>query len=85
MIPLFRTDGVMDAGGSRIVGKNHLKLAMEHPDYRGGPYSGIAFQQGEQYALISKNIPFNMVYHLEENEWNGSRTLQFQVKDIKFT
>lgn len=85
MTPLFRTDGVMDAGGSRIVGKNHLKLAMEHPDYRGGPYSGIAFQQGEHYTLISKNIPFNMVYNLEENEWNGSRTLQFQVKDIKFT
>jgi single-stranded-DNA-specific exonuclease len=84
MAPLFMTKGVMDAGGSRIVGKNHLKLSVVHPDIAGGPFSAIAFQQGERFGLIEKQIPFNICYHIEENEWNGSVNLQFNIKDIKF-
>jgi single-stranded-DNA-specific exonuclease len=84
MAPLFMTKGVMDAGGSRIVGKNHLKLSVVHPDIAGGPFSAIAFQQGERFGLIEKQIPFNICYHIEENEWNGSVNLQLNIKDIKF-
>lgn len=85
MAPLFMTQGVMDAGGSRIVGKNHLKLSVVHPDIAGGPFSAIAFQQGERFGLIEKQIPFNICYHIEENEWNGAVNLQLNVKDIKFS
>jgi single-stranded-DNA-specific exonuclease len=85
MAPLFVTKGVMDAGGSRIVGKNHLKLSVVHPDIAGGPFSAIAFQQGEQFGLIEKQIPFNICYHVEENEWNGTVNLQLNIKDIKFS
>ena len=82
--PLFKTDGIIDAGGSRIVGKNHLKLFVVHPEISGGPFSAIAFQQGELLSKIEKGIPFNICYHVEENEWNGSVSLQLNVKDIKF-
>ncbi len=85
MAPLFVTNGVMDAGGSRIVGKNHLKLNVVHPEIAGGPFSAIAFQQGEQFGLIEKQIPFNICYHVEENEWNGLVNLQLNIKDIKFS
>ena len=84
MAPLFRTDGIVDAGGSRVVGKNHLKLSVVHPEISGGPFSAIAFQQGEQIDKIEKGIPFNMCYHIEENEWNGTISLQLNSKDIKF-
>ena len=84
MAPMFRTDGIVDAGGSRVVGKNHLKLLVVHPEISGGPFSAIAFQQGEQIVRIEKGIPFNMCYHIEENEWNGSVSLQLNSKDIKF-
>jgi single-stranded-DNA-specific exonuclease len=84
MAPLFMTKGVMDAGGSRIVGKNHLKLSVVHPEIAGGPFSAIAFQQGEQFGMIEKQIPFNICYQVEENEWNGSVNLQLNIKDIKF-
>jgi single-stranded-DNA-specific exonuclease len=84
MSPLFRTDGLVDAGGSRVVGKNHLKLLVVHPDISGGPFSAIAFQQGAQIEKIEKGIPFNMCYHIEENEWNGSVSIQLNGKDIKF-
>jgi len=84
MSPLFRTDGIIDAGGSRIVGKNHLKLYVVHPEISGGPFSAIAFQQGNHFGMIEKGIPFNICYHVEENEWNGSVSLQLNIKDIKF-
>jgi single-stranded-DNA-specific exonuclease len=82
--PLFRTDGIIDAGGSRIVGKNHLKLYVVHPEISGGPFSAIAFQQGDHFEKIEKGIPFNICYYVEENEWNGSVSLQLNIKDIKF-
>jgi single-stranded-DNA-specific exonuclease len=85
MAPLFVTNGVIDAGGSRVVGKNHLKLNVVHPSITGGPISAIAFQQGEHFALIDKQIPFNICYHIEENEWNGSVNLQLNIKDIRFS
>jgi single-stranded-DNA-specific exonuclease len=84
MSPLFRTDGIIDAGGSRIVGKNHLKLCVVHPEISGGPFSAIAFQQGVHFEKIEKGIPFDICYYLEENEWNGSVSLQLNIKDIKF-
>jgi len=83
LAPLFITKGVVNAGGTRIVGKNHLKLYVVHPDVHGGPFSVIAFQQGDHMNLIDKGIPFDLCYHVEENEWNGTVTLQLNVKDIK--
>jgi single-stranded-DNA-specific exonuclease len=85
MAPLFETDGLVDAGGSRVVGKNHLRLNVIHPEISGGPCSAIAFQQGEHSGLIEKGIPFDLCYHLEENEWNGQVSLQMNVRDIRFT
>jgi single-stranded-DNA-specific exonuclease len=84
MAPVFRTDGIVDAGGSRVVGKNHLKLSVVHPEISGGPFSAIAFQQGEHISKIEKGLPFNNCYHIEENEWNGTVSIQLNIKDIKF-
>jgi len=84
MAPLFETDGVVNAGGSRLVGKNHIRLTVVHPEISGGPCSAIAFQQGEHFGLIDKGIPFDICYHIEENEWNGQLSLQLNVKDIRF-
>ena len=84
MAPVFETDGVVNAGGSRLVGKNHIRLTVVHPEISGGPCSAIAFQQGEHFHLIDKGIPFDICYHLEENEWNGQVSLQLNVRDIRF-
>lgn len=82
--PTFETDGINDTGHARIVGKNHLKLEVFHLDVSGFPFSAIAYQQGEHLERISKGEPFNICYHIEENEWNGVKSLQLNIKDIKF-
>lgn len=88
MAPVFWTDNVIDAGGSRPVGGlRHLKLTMAQVgDQELGiaPLSGIAFQQGDLFDRIHDGEPFSICYHLEYNTWQGKTTLQLNVKDIKF-
>ena len=81
--PVFCSNGVTDIGLARIVGKNHLKLSVVHPNKNGFPISAIAFQQGEYIEQIAGGLPFNIVYHIEENEWNNKISLQLNIKDIK--
>lgn len=82
--PLFMTPGLVDTGKARVVGKNHLKLEVVHPDISGFPFSAIAFQQGHHYDRIRDGATFSACYHIEENEWNGVKSIQLNVKDIKF-
>ena len=88
MAPVFWTDGVYDAGGSRPVGGHrHLKLTVsQNGDQELGlaPFSGIAFQKGDLFDRIHDGEPFSICYHLEYNTWQGKTTLQLNVKDIKF-
>lgn len=84
MSPVFQTDNVKDAGYSKVVGNNHIKLAVINPEITSYPFSGIAFQQADSFPYIQKGFPFSICYHIEENEWNGKTSLQLNVKDIKF-
>ena len=83
MAPIFMTEGVVDTGYACIVGKNHLKLSVIHPDISGFPVSCIAFQQGDKLPIVQSGKPFSICYHIEENEWNGHVSLQLNIKDIK--
>lgn len=84
MAPVFQTNGVIDTGRARVVGKNHLKFEVVHPETRGFPFPAIAFQQGKHFERVASGEPFNICYHVEENHWNGNVTLQLNVKDISF-
>ena len=84
MSPIFQTDNVKDAGYSKIVGNNHIKLSIINTEIASYPISGIAFQQADYFPYIQKGFPFSICYHIEENEWNGKTSLQLNVKDIKF-
>jgi single-stranded-DNA-specific exonuclease len=83
MSPVFMTQGVLDAGHARIVGKNHLKLSVYQTDVRCNPFPAIAFQLGEHFSTIEKNIPMDICYHIEENDWNGTKSIQLSLKDLK--
>jgi len=83
MSPVFRTNGIVKANTARIVGKNHLKLDVVHPEIQGGPYPAIAFQQGEYLSAIEKGLAFDICYHVEENEWNGNKEIQLNIKEIR--
>jgi single-stranded-DNA-specific exonuclease len=83
MSPLFRSDGVRDNGRGRIVGNNHLKLSVIQ-DKRQSTFDGIGFQLGHHHPMIESEA-FNIVYHIEENNFNGRTSLQLNIKDLKFS
>ena len=84
MSPVFMTHDTVDTGHARIVGKNHVKMTVFQESVRSAPYSAIAFQQGEKYDSIQKGQSMNICYHIEENEWNGVKNIQLNIKDIRF-
>jgi single-stranded-DNA-specific exonuclease len=60
----------------------HLKLRLD--DGRGGPsYDAIAFRLGHLAEHFQKPRHIDIAYTLEANEWNGSRTLQLNIKDLR--
>ena len=84
--PVFWSDNIVDAGGSRPVGGHkHLKLTVrQQGDDERNVFSGIAFQKGDLFSRIHSGEPFSICYNLEYNYWQGKTTLQLNVKDIKF-
>ncbi|OFY67029.1 MAG: single-stranded-DNA-specific exonuclease RecJ [Bacteroidetes bacterium RIFCSPLOWO2_02_FULL_36_8] len=83
MAPVFMSETVYDSGFARKVGSNHLKMVLRQENSIS--FDGIAFGMAEHYPYISRGIPFNACYCVEENEWNGRRTVQLNVKDVNYT
>ena len=83
-VPVFVTRELVDTGGARIVGSNHLKFSAIPIMERTSPYPAIAFQQGEALMRMRKGERFDLCYQLEENYWRGRTEIQLNVKDIKF-
>lgn len=87
MSPVFLTENVIDTGYAKLVGKKepkHLKFSVVHPDRTGNPVPAIAFNQGHHLEKMENGAPFKICYHIDENNWLGTTTLQLRVLDIKF-
>lgn len=82
--PVFRSSGVKDNGKGRVVGNNHLKLTLMQEGSQLGVYDGIAFQLGHHHPMVEQQEAFDVVYHIEENNFNNRITLQLNIKDLKF-
>ncbi|MBL4708308.1 MAG: single-stranded-DNA-specific exonuclease RecJ [Flavobacteriales bacterium] len=83
MKPNFLSKRVKDNGSGRIVGSDHLKLDMVDFENPGTPIPAIAFGLGNHFDLIKSGQAFDIVYHIEENEWNGRVNLQLSIQDIR--
>lgn len=83
MRPLFCSQNCIDSGGSKLVGKDssHLRLSIQTIH---GPLIGIGFGLGKHFKRIQKGEAFDVLYTVDQNEWNGQLSLQLKVKDIRF-
>ncbi|ASQ91714.1 single-stranded-DNA-specific exonuclease RecJ [Prosthecochloris sp. GSB1] len=82
--PLFLSSGLRLSGLPRLLKGKHVKFAVR--DVQGGIYDVIAFGREDIYRALERGSrkPFSIVYSLEENEWNGRKSLQLKLKDMAF-
>jgi single-stranded-DNA-specific exonuclease len=78
--PVFVVRNVTDTGYSKIVKDAHLKLLITQDNII---FSGIGFNLANKYDQLAGKQPVDIVFTLDENEWNGSKHLQMKVIDLK--
>lgn len=83
MAPVFMASEVRDNGSGRCVGsdKSHLRLVIQRGNDR--PITGIGFGLGDKESIAVNGNYFKMAYSIDENEWNGTVSLQLKIRDIK--
>lgn len=83
MTPVFMTKNIKDTGYAKPLGQNdeHLKLFVKQNNSEG--FGAIGFGLGNKIELIKNQNPFEAVYCIDENEFNGTVTIQLRIKDLK--
>jgi single-stranded-DNA-specific exonuclease len=82
MRPVFISRGIQDFKGySKVVKDQHIKFVVCQKGQE-DVMDGIAFNMADKFDIIEKG-KFDMVYTVEENEFNGAIKLQVKVLDIK--
>ena len=86
MTPVFLSKNVKDTGYAKKLGadEEHLKLFVKQSQSFGTEGIGaIGFGLGDKLDLTTNQKPFQAVYCIDENEWNGKVSIQLRLKDIE--
>ena len=79
MRPVFITRNAVETGYSKIVKEKHVRFVIKQ---NGCTFTGIGFNLAEKFSLLKKDAPFDVVFTLDINEWNGEQNLQLRVVDF---
>lgn len=80
--PVFITRNVYDTGYSKLAKEAHIRFVLKQQNIT---LTGIGFNMAEKFPLLQMNHPLDIVFTIDENEWNGNTTLQLKVIDIKLS
>jgi single-stranded-DNA-specific exonuclease len=80
MRPLFIAKEVRDTGYSKLVKDLHISFNVTQGK---NSVRGIGYNMPEHINIVKSGNPFDIVFQLQLNEWQGNRSVQMQVIDIK--
>lgn len=80
MRPVFIAKAVRETGFSKVLKELHLRLVLQQD---GITLTGIGFNMAEKICLLQSGKPVDVVFTLDENEWNGLKSLQLKVVDLR--
>ncbi|HEY9361863.1 MAG TPA: single-stranded-DNA-specific exonuclease RecJ [Chitinophagaceae bacterium] len=80
--PVFITKKVQNTEWTRIVKEQHIRFVVKNENIT---LTGIGFNLAEKFSLFEKNKPIDLVYTIDENEWNGQTNLQLKVIDFRIS
>ncbi|MGB0273851.1 MAG: single-stranded-DNA-specific exonuclease RecJ [Flavobacteriaceae bacterium] len=81
--PVFYTEGVVDNGTAKRVGKDSSHLKARFVQGNTSPIDAIGFGLGKKMELLKSKQPLRIAYALEENHWQGNVSVQLRLKDIQ--
>ena len=83
--PVFLARNVKNAVFTRTVGENnnHLKLHVSQAENPTLSMEGIGFDLGHWLPNLKEGALVDLLFTINENNWNNKTTLQLVVKDIR--
>jgi len=82
MRPVFLAEKVYDTGFSKIVKEQHIRFVVKQKNIT---LTGIGFNMAEKFALMQQQKPLDLVFTLDENEWNGEKSIQLKMIDFRIS
>ena len=64
-------------------GSKHLKMTVREENGSPKMFDAIAFGFGGKFSELKKGNKVELVFNLEEDEWNGNKKIQMKVIDMK--
>lgn len=82
MRPVFIAEKVYDTGFSKIVKEQHIRFVVKQKNIT---LTGIGFNMANKFELLQQQQPLDLVFTLDENEWNGEKTIQLKMIDLRLS
>ena len=80
MRPIFIAHKVHDTGYTKIVKDQHISCSFKQGK---NTIRGIGYNMPQHIDVIKSGNPFDIVFQLQLNEWQGTQSVQIQIMDIK--
>ncbi|MEI8075389.1 MAG: single-stranded-DNA-specific exonuclease RecJ [Bacteroidota bacterium] len=82
MRPIFIAKNVWDTGYSKIAKEAHIRFVLKQNNIN---LTGIGFNMAEKFQLLQMNHPLDIVFTIDENEYNGNTSLQLKMIDFRLS
>jgi single-stranded-DNA-specific exonuclease len=80
--PVFVAKKVYNTGWSKVVKESHIRFVLQQGTAK---IAGIGFNMSEKMPLLEAGKAVDVVFKLDENEWNNEKSLQLKVLDVRIT
>lgn len=80
MRPVFIARKVQDTGFSKIVKEQHIRFVLKQNNIT---LTGIGFNMADKFHFLQSQQPLDIVFTIDENEWNGEKNLQLKMIDLR--
>ena len=82
MRPVFMATRVSDTGFSKIVKEQHIRFVVKQQQIS---FTGIGFNMAAKFYLLQQQQPVDLVFTLDENDWNGEKNIQLKMIDLRIS
>jgi single-stranded-DNA-specific exonuclease len=80
--PVFIIKKIQDSGWSKIVKEEHIRFSLRQDNTT---ITGIGFGMAEKFPLLENKQLVDIVFTIDENEWNEQKSLQMRVIDFRLS